>query len=212
LKNRSPASRQARNNLPITSAAMGGVMNVGRTGYRCQVRTAVTGAFLAGVLQAGTVAAAPQVEVRFVEPARYADAAPGKYGYARERDAALADLRVHLIALGQRHLRPDDELTIDVLDVDLAGHFEPWRPMGYDARILRDITWPRIKMKTVLVRDGQRFEREEQVADLNYLLNATVCRSQQPLCYEKRMLDAWFEKRFGDKAAAAQSLRPAAAD
>lgn len=137
------------------------------------------------------------VTVNFIDAERYTDATPSSaYGSARERDATLAALRQHLTALGARYLQPGDRLSIDVLDVDLAGRFEPWRPRAYDVRFLRDITWPHIKLRTVLERDQRSVTREEQVADLDYLLNATACRGRDSLCYEKRMLDAWFARRF----------------
>jgi hypothetical protein len=83
-----------------------------------------------------------------------------------------------------------------VTDVDLAGRFEWWRPYAYDVRILRDITWPRIKLRYALADGGRTvLSAEEQISDLNYLMNAGVRSSSDPLKYEKAMLDDWFRAR-----------------
>jgi hypothetical protein len=54
------------------------------------------------------------------------------------------DIEQHLQRLGARVLPEGDSLRVEVLDVDLAGHFEPLRfHSGSEVRIVRDITWPR---------------------------------------------------------------------
>jgi hypothetical protein len=163
----------------------------------------VAAALLACASVAPTPASAlphAQVEVRFVKPENFTDATPsGSRGTDRERDATLAELRKHLEQLGARFLRSDDRLTIEVLDVDLAGRFEPWRARGHDVRYLLPITWPRLIVRTTLERAGERTEREEHIADLDYQRHALACRGSDRLCYEKRMLDDWFERRIGER-------------
>ena len=142
-------------------------------------------------------AAGAAVEVSFVHPERYADVhIDSGYG-AAPREATLRRLQKHLEQLGARHLRPDQTLKIDVLDVDLAGRFEPWHRYGYNVRFMRDITWPRIVMRYRL-EDGEHmvFSAEEVVTDLNYQTRAAGRLSSDPLRYEKDMLDDWFRARF----------------
>jgi hypothetical protein len=92
------------------------------------------------VLAAPAVAAQSPVQVNFIQPERYIDAALyGGYG-EKAQAPALTGIRTHLEKLGQRYLKPDQTLTVDVLDIDLAGQFEPWRALSYDVRYLRDIT------------------------------------------------------------------------
>ena len=77
------------------------------------------------------------VEVSFVHPERYTDAAFG-HGYGdKAREPVLRHVREHLELLGARHLKPNQTLRIDVLDIDLAGRFEWWRPYAYNVRIMR---------------------------------------------------------------------------
>jgi len=49
-------------------------------------------------------------------------------------------------SLGPRYLKSQQVLTLDVLNVDLAGKIEWWRRDFYDTRILRDIYPPRFTL------------------------------------------------------------------
>lgn len=145
---------------------------------------------------------APAVEVAFIDPERFTDAAPGAWSASdKERAGALAQLRQHFIALGARHLAAGERLSIEVLDVDLAGHFEPGRSAVHDIRILRGVTWPRLHLRWRHSRDGSVVaEGEERLAELNYQLHAPTCRYDASVCYEKRMLSEWFVRRFATAA------------
>lgn len=161
-------------------------------------------ASLGSLLIAATAHAAP-VEVAFIEPDRYTDATPNaRIASEAERQHVFTQLRAHLVELGARHLRADDHLVIEVLDIDLAGRFEPFRRTADDVRFMRDITWPRINVRYTLQRAGQQTAGEARIADMNYLMNAHRCRSAEALCFEKRMLSDWFERRFAADAVAAR--------
>jgi hypothetical protein len=141
--------------------------------------------------------ASSEVHVAFVHPESYSDV--GRYGSygARERDAVLRDLRQHLEHLGERYLKPHQVLQVEVLDIDLAGHYEPWRVRAYDVRILRGVTWPRIKVRYVWQEDGRILaSAEESIADLHYLWQPAASYTNDSLRYEKVMLDEWFHERF----------------
>jgi Protein of unknown function (DUF3016) len=148
------------------------------------------------------IAAPPQaaiaaVEVSFVNPKRYSDATLGG-GYGdKAREPVLRNIREHLERLGARYLKPDQTLKIDVLDIDLAGRFEWWRPYAYNVRILRGVTWPRIAVRYTLQEDDRTLlSAEESVSDLNYQMRTAASLSSDPLKYEKAMLDDWFRARF----------------
>lgn len=158
--------------------------------------TVVTGLL---AIAGSALAAPPNLTVTYVQPERYADAGYSR-SFASERDRAEVqrDIEQHLQRLAERSLPAGDALRIDVLDIDLAGHFEPWRFQGSsDVRIVRDITWPRIKLRYALTRGGHATaSAEEQLADLNYLMSINRYSSSDRLRYEKAMLDDWFEKRI----------------
>ena len=103
-------------------------------------------------------------------------------------------------SLGVRYLGPQQVLTLEVLNIDLAGKFEWWRKPGFDqVRILRDIYPPRFKLRYRL-SEGDRtlVEGEETVVDPNYLANPAIYFSpSDPLRFDKAMLASWFQARFG---------------
>lgn len=71
------------------------------------------------------------------QPENYADASYAR-SFARERDRAEVqrDIEQHLQRLAERGLPAGESLKIEVLDIDLAGQFEPFRfRNGTDVRI-----------------------------------------------------------------------------
>lgn len=145
-------------------------------------------------LVAAVAAAAPALTVTFVHPERYADASYSSFSGEKARAEVQRDIEQHLRRLAER-LPPGDALSIDVLDIDLAGRFEPAR--AADVRIVRDIDWPRIKLHYVLSRDGRTVaEGEDRLADMSFLMAINRYPGDDRLRYEKAMLDAWFDRRF----------------
>ena len=145
-------------------------------------------------------AAAADVSVVFVEPEKYTDSAYSRaFASPRDRAEVERDIEQHLQRLGARVLPQGDSLRVEVLDVDLAGHFEPLRLHGgTDVRIVRDITWPRIRLRYTLTRGDQVVgSGEERLSDMNFLATPNRYSPDDRLRYEKAMLDRWFESRFG---------------
>ena len=104
-------------------------------------------------------------------------------------------------SLGPRYLKSQQVLTLDVFNVDLAGKTEWWRRDFYDTRILRDIYPPRFTLNYRSSEDGRTIvENKETVVDPNYLANPGIYFSpNDPLRFEKAMLEDWFRRRFGDQ-------------
>lgn len=159
-----------------------------------------TRSFVAGLgllmVLAPALAARAEVTVQFVDPQRYTDAGEGGYGAER---SALRALERHLKTLGGRCLQQGETLELRILDVDLAGRYEWWRSGGYDARVMRDITWPRIDLEYVWRDQAGKLlgQAHERVSDMNYLWRSPYVRyDSEPLPYERAMLRDWFERRF----------------
>lgn len=151
---------------------------------------------LVGVLMAAWMAGASasgSVEVRFVEPQRYADIGLR----VSDRENNLAQLRAHLEAFATR-LPDGQRLSVDVLDVDLAGEELPSRH-GDSLRVLRGrADWPRMRLRWQLTGPGG-VERgaEEWLADVVYLNRLPPgFGANEALPYERRMLEEWFQARI----------------
>ena len=155
-----------------------------------QVTLALTVQFaLSAAVMAGTV------NVVFVQPEHFTDI--GKW--PRDRSAAENESEIsrHLEQLAARTLPAAQSLSVEVLDVDLAGRLEPQRRSGDQIRVMRGVTWPSIRLRYTLQQGGQVIAQgEETVADMNYLDPTNSYPEGDALRYEKRMLDRWFHERL----------------
>jgi hypothetical protein len=146
-------------------------------------------------------ATAADMSVAFVQPEKYTDAGYShSFATERYRTEIQRGIEQHLQRLAERGLPASDTLKIEVLDIDVAGRFEPWRRLASDVRIVSDISWPRIKLRYALTRGDELVAgAEEQIADLNYLVSVNRYPEGDRLRYEKAMLDDWFEKRIAKR-------------
>lgn len=136
-------------------------------------------------------ALAGTVEVRFIEPAHFADIGRGSV----ERERNMETLERHFKQLGKK-LPDAQSLQIEVLDVDLAGEVWPTRRFG-DLRILRGSTdWPCMTLRWSLAADGKTLRSgKDRLADMAYLMNLPRIGDSQSLAYDLRMVDDWFAKK-----------------
>jgi hypothetical protein len=158
-----------------------------RPGVVMSIRTLIA----AGSFAAATAAGAGTVDVIPVNPSNYTDAGNAVW---EERENVEA-LGRHLQALGQRWLPADQKLAIELLDVDLAGTLQV-RGAG-PVRTVRGTTdFPRIKLRYTLSTPGQASRvGEEDIRDIQFGRGLPSYRNQ-PLAYEKRLLENWFAERF----------------
>jgi hypothetical protein len=155
---------------------------------------------LAGTL---ALAAAPSgadgpVEVRYLDPRRFADVRDGQPGTEAGRDQLLALLKTHLEAAGRTRLPQNHVLVVIIADVDLAGDFEPWRGPRFDrVRIYRDVYPPRVTLSFTLTDGDGRVvaEGRRQLVDLDYLIRPSLSDAD-PLRYDKALLDQWLSREF----------------
>lgn len=134
------------------------------------------------------------VTVNFVNPERFADR---DFRSSSKRSGILGEFERYFDRLGARHLKDGQAVRIDVLDVRLAGRYEPWHRQFNDVRVLRDTTPPRFKIRYTLTQGGRVIATgEESVSDMSYLWRSPAGRSSDRFAYEKDMLNRWFRDRF----------------
>lgn len=146
-----------------------------------------------------------RVTVNFIQSEQYADVALSGSSTDRTRQYILDNLEDYLVSLANNKLPQNTRLTIDILDIDMAGRYEPWQSqMLNNVRFIRDIYPPKIKLHyTWLDAQGKvRASAEDVLNDLAYLQHADPGYvNNDPLRYEKTLLRRWFEQRFvGAKA------------
>lgn len=155
------------------------------------MKTLIRQLALAGVclLSAGSVLAG--VTVNYIEPDKYADMPFAPW----EREDVLKGVTEHFQKLGKQ-LPPGQDLTIEVLDIDLAGRIHPGMRSGRDIRILRGgADWPHMRLRYTLTEGGRTIASgDAELSDMMYLQRLNRYSDGEPLRFEKQMIDDWFDK------------------
>ncbi|MCU0969496.1 MAG: DUF3016 domain-containing protein [Rubrivivax sp.] len=156
------------------------------------MRTPIATMTIALALGASGGARAGTLDLSFVEPAAFADA--GETAPDRERTQGV--LGAHLQSLAAR-LPASQTLRLEVLDVDLAGRIERLAPR--DVRVLDGgADWPRMHLRWTLVEAGRTVRQgDDRIDDMNYAQGLQRIGATDAYYFEKRLLDRWFQERFG---------------
>lgn len=159
----------------------------------------------AALAAAGALLAAPPsakvespVEVTFVSPENFTDLRDEWMATDRGREDYMALLKEHLEKRAPMYLAAGQKLAISILDVDMAGDFEPWRGAQFSSvRIVKDMYPPRIKFTFKLtdaegkvVKEGERNIRDDG------FMFAPKGFSSDTLRYEYNLLDDWLRSEF----------------
>jgi hypothetical protein len=157
------------------------------------MRTSARTWALAGLWLAVAMPASAAVSVTFTKPEDYSDVP--RSGVERER--LLEEFKDYFTKLGAK-LPAGEDLKLEIIDIDLAGRIDPGRIRFNDVRILRGrADWPRMDIRYTLEANGKVLDKgEDKIADMSYLDSVTSYWSDDPLRYEKKMIDDWFKKKF----------------
>ena len=138
-------------------------------------------------------AAWAEVHVTYVKPEEFIDVPRN----AVDRERTLKEFSEHFAKLGQK-LPPGQNLTIEVLDVDLAGRLVPRRNGVDDIRLLNGAAdWPHMKLHYTLEANGQVLRSAtSDLSNMMYMARMNRYSEGDPLRYEKQMLDEWFDKEI----------------
>jgi hypothetical protein len=168
-------------------------------------QTSVQVAAQASALSAGALIRTPapvakatgRVGVTYVAPEKFRDR---EFRQANSRASALAEFDRWFAEMGTRYLPAGQSLRVEVLDMDLAGDFEPWRSGWEDVRFLRDTTPPRIHMLWQLEQGGKVVRQgDAKLTDMNYLWDARGRNDSGRFVYDKLLIEDWFRKTFAGK-------------
>ena len=139
------------------------------------------------------------VSVRWEDPAQFSEI---RYSHNRteaRRGNWIQQLASHLRDRAQKRLPAGQRLDVAIIDVQRAGHYEPWRGIAFaDVRVIRDLYPPRM---TLVFRrtgvDGQVIaEGERTLSDMGFLTGANAAGNSDPLRYEKNMIDRWLAREL----------------
>lgn len=158
------------------------------------------------MLGPGALPATDPVAVSWQDPARFDEVRYNRGLSFTQRDATqwLPPLAEHLRESASKRLGPGQTLDIEILNVDLAGEYEPWRGANtQEVRVMRDIYAPRMTLQFTwrdptgdVIASGER-----KITDLDFLLGSRPLDSDR-LRFEKRMIDNWTRREFTRELAA----------
>jgi hypothetical protein len=142
-------------------------------------------------------AAWAQVTVSYVKPEEFIDIDRNPI----DRERTLKQFTEYFKSL-EKKLPAGQSLKIEVLDIDLAGRLYPRRAAD-DIRIMNGgADWPHMHLRYTLEQDGQVLRSgDEEIANMNYQGRLGAYFDNDPLRYEKQMLDDWFNKSIVPKVA-----------
>ena len=158
---------------------------------------------LASAATAPSPAAAERVRVDWTNPGDFAEAKenPG-FGIGRQTpEEWLPELAKHLQTRADRVLPAGERLAVTFTNVKRAGTYEPWRgPQWDDVRIVKDIYPPRISLHfTLTSANGATLsEGDRSLRDPAFLSRGLLYAQDDPLRFEKRLLDDWLRREFPD--------------
>lgn len=145
---------------------------------------------LAVAIGCGLGNAIATVTVTFTQPEGYTDMPFASW----DRERVMKELQNHFDKLGAK-LPQGQDLKVEVLDIDLAGRIEPQSRFGNDIRVLKGrADWPTISLRYSVESQGKVLgSGEARIDDKSYLDHFNRYSANEPLRYEKRMLDEWFK-------------------
>jgi len=143
-------------------------------------------------------AAAAKVEVEFVAPENFTDVKDALVATEKGRAYTIEQVRRYLVETAARHVPEGQHLKITVTDIDLAGDYEFWGGGRADIRIVKAIYPPSIDLSFVVsdasgavLQEGSR-----RLHDLAFQMRIDL-RQDDPLRYEKALIDDWLRDEFG---------------
>ena len=146
-----------------------------------------------------TLPAQGPVSVSWADPATFSETRISATHQLVSQGDWLRDLALYMRQQAERRLPPGDTLQLTILDIQRAGQYEPWRgPSLQDTRIISDLYPPRMTLRFrqfdasgKLVAEGER-----KLIDPAFLLNSLPVGDNDPLRYEKGMVDSWLRREF----------------
>jgi hypothetical protein len=168
------------------------------------VVTTALGAFVAAGSAAERRAKEPvmtpdsRINVQFVAPEEYTDLKKS-WNDTSDADRAylLEQFRDFLRRRGEQVLAEGLHLTIRVLDIDLAGNFEPWRFRNHDdIRVVRELYPARIHLAYELSDSAGTVLASGERRLSSFGMGGTMLPASDPLRHEKELLRNWLSSEF----------------
>lgn len=139
------------------------------------------------------------VEITWEDPKSYTDVRPSNESRVRFRNRVMRELGEYFEELAES-LPEGQQLSINVTNVDLAGHVWPTFGGGaVDMRVIREIDIPRMSFSYSLTENNEVIKTADvSLKDMAFMNRGSTIRNSDLLRYEKVMLKRWFDREFSD--------------
>lgn len=139
------------------------------------------------------------VKVSWSDPAQFSDIRYSGNRWEAARGDWVEDLAGYFQKIASKRLPEGQRMQVTITDIKRAGNYEPWHgPRMDDVRIVKDIypprmsfTWVRTDAQGEVIGQG-----EEKLMDTAFLMNNAAFNDNDPLRYEKRMIDDWLRREL----------------
>ncbi|KRG71668.1 DUF3016 domain-containing protein [Pseudoxanthomonas dokdonensis] len=141
------------------------------------------------------------VSVQWNDPSEFGEMRYSGNRRESERGTWVKDLAQYMQDKATRYLQPGQQLDITITDITRAGSYLPTgaSPNLDTVRVIKDIYPPRISLDFKLsdgngqvISEGQR-----KLVDSAFLMGSNSMDTDT-LRYEKRMIDDWLRREFGE--------------
>lgn len=143
------------------------------------------------------------VQVDFANSSKYRDINLDSMGSRKGRQIVLNKIRDVFRSEAQKFMPSGYALEVQVLDIDLAGEYEPERFPNDNVRIDKEIYPPRIRFDYRIYDDSGSLigEGSERLSDLGYLQNSVrPLRSNSEIAYDvSTLIRDWMKGKLNRK-------------
>ena len=141
------------------------------------------------------------VDVQWTDPAQFSEIRLSRNRFEARRGDWVHDLAVYLRERAARRLSPGQRLDVTITDIERAGEFEPGMRTS-SVRFMRDVYPPRISLDFTLTgADGAVLATgSRELIDVGYLQGRPRAFDNDPLRYEKQLIDDWLRREFATPA------------
>lgn len=147
---------------------------------------------------APAVQASGSVSVEFQEPQKFRDITDSDLYSARASQRVMDEIASYIKANAEPLLQDGQQLAITITEFDRAGEIRYYGATQQPVRTLTEVTWPSMTLQYTLSRDGVAGEPQQvSLADLDYKNRVYRPDADEPLFYEKKLIDRWIHRAFG---------------
>lgn len=140
-------------------------------------------------------AQAGEIKVKWFEPENYTDMKGAEESDKSFQKRAFKQFDKYFTKLAKK-LPEGVTLDLKVTNVNLAGDVRYNFNMHREIRLVKDVYWPSFEFEYQLTQNNELIDKGEvEIKDMAFMLRGNRMSRNEPLRFEKRMFNDWFEEQ-----------------